>query len=181
MDRTMIANVRFLPLSAGRLAAGPNDFPVMTGICMLRTSIVALTLSLCLPALTALAQDVNEIEGLYSGQGEGELTVDITHIEGDRYGVAINTLVPMVDDMPGCAGDVSGEAVLTGEGGTLQAANEFYDPNGDTPSAKAKFCEVDLTFDGAGKLVIDERDGCISYHGAACGFSGELMHDAAGL
>ena len=148
---------------------------------MLRTSLAVLVLSLCLPAVAASAQGVNEIEGLYSGQGEGELTVDITHVEGDRYGVAINTLVPMVDDMPGCAGDVSGEATLTDQGGTLQAENEFYDPHGDTPSAKAEFCEVALSFDGEGKLVIEEQDGCLSYHGAACGFTGELSHDAADL
>ena len=148
---------------------------------MLRTSLAVLVLGLCLPAVPALAQGVIDIEGLYSGQGEGDLTVDITHIEGDRYGVAINTLVPMVDDMPGCAGDVSGEAKLTEAGGMLQAANEFYDPNGETPSAKAQFCEVALTFDGQGKLMTEERDGCLSYHGAACGFTGELLHDAAGL
>lgn len=148
---------------------------------MLRISTAALAISFALVALPASAQDVSGLEGLYTGQGEGELTVDISQIEGDRYDVSINTLVPMVDDMPGCAGDISGEVTITEQAGLLQAANEFYDPNGDTPSAKAKFCEVALTFDGEGKLVIEERDGCISYHGAACGFSGELMHDAAGL
>lgn len=148
---------------------------------MLRTSIAALAISFSMLAQPVLAQPVNGIEGLYTGLGEGELTVDISHIEADRYDVSINTLVPMVDDMPGCAGDISGEVTLTEQGGLLQAANEFYDPNGDTPSAKARFCEVALTFDGEGNLVIEERDGCISYHGAACGFTGELTHDAAGL
>jgi hypothetical protein len=148
---------------------------------MLRNSIATLAISVGLLAQPALAQAVNGLEGLYTGQGEGELTVDISHIEADRYNVSINTLVPMVDDMPGCAGDIEGEATLTEQGGLLQSANEFYDPNGNTPSAKAEFCEVSLTFDGAGNLVLDERDGCISYHGAACGFTGALSHDAAGL
>jgi hypothetical protein len=148
---------------------------------MFRISAVVLALGLTLPAFPAIAQDFDAIEGLYTGQGEGDLTVDISHIENDRYAISFETGVPMVDDMPGCGGGVEGEVLLDKNGGNFFAENEFYDPKGDTPSSQARYCEIGLTFDGAGKLVIEERDGCISYHGAACGFTGELMHDAAGL
>ena len=148
---------------------------------MLRTSFVVATFALCLQVLPGAAQDFNAVEGFYSGQGEGELTVDIAHIENDRYAISINTVVPMENDMPGCGGSIDGEVLLGKKGGNFFVENEFYDPDGDTPSSQARYCEIGLAFDGSGGLVIDERDGCISYHGAACGFTGELSHDAAGL
>ena len=41
--------------------------------------------------------------------------------------------------------------------------------------------KVRLTFDEDFKLVIEEMGGCTYYHGASCEFSGELIHDAAGI
>lgn len=144
---------------------------------MLRTFLIAATLSITVPAL---AQDVNVIEGHYSGEGEGDLTVDLTHIENDRYAISINTTTPMENDIPGCGGGIEGEVLLSEEGGNFFVENEDYDPEGG-PLAAERTCEVGLTFDGQGGLEIEERDGCISYHGAACGFTGSLLHDAAGL
>ena len=146
---------------------------------MLRAAIIVL--ALCSTTGFAVAQDVNEIEGLYTGQGEGDLTVDLTHIEDDRYAISFNTLVPMDQDRPGCAGGVDGEVLLSKKGGNFFAENEMYDPEGDLPIDLARYCEISLVFDGKGNLVIEEKDGCVGYHGAACGFSGELSHDAAGL
>ena len=146
---------------------------------MRRIALLATTLALL--SGPALAQDPIGVEGLYMGHGEGELTVDITHIESDRYAISINTVVPMEDDIPGCGGGIEGEVLLDKKGGNFFVENEFYDPEGDTPSSQARYCEIGLSFDGKGELAIEERDGCISYHGAACGFTGTLLHDAAGI
>ena len=50
-------------------------------------------------------------EGLWTGNGEGELTVDPTHIGGDIYAISINTIVPMQEDgLPGFTGELMHEA-----------------------------------------------------------------------
>ena len=40
---------------------------------------------------------------------------------------------------------------------------------------------VTFVFDGQGGAILEERNGCLEYHGASCGFSGTLTHDAAGI
>jgi len=144
---------------------------------MLRAFLVALTLSAIVPAL---AQDVDPIKGHYSGHGEGELTVDLSNIEDDRYAISINTVTPMENDIPGCGGGIEGEVLLSQQGGNFFVENEYYDPAGG-PLAAERYCEIGLEFDGQGGLKIEERNGCVGYHGAACGFTGTLLHDAAGL
>ena len=49
---------------------------------MFRT--VLLVAAISMVSFPAFAQDVNEIEGHYSGSGEGDLTLDLTHLENDR-------------------------------------------------------------------------------------------------
>ena len=44
-----------------------------------------------------------------------------------------------------------------------------------------RYCEIGSTFIEGRKLLLEEGSGCIGYHGAACGFSGELLYDDAGL
>lgn len=144
---------------------------------MLRAFLVVAALS---ATVSALAQEVNLIEGHYSGQGEGELTVDLSHIENDRYAISINTVTPMENDIPGCGGGVEGEVLLSEQGGNFFVENQYYDPDGG-PLAAERYCEVGLKLDGQGGLEIEEQSGCIGYHGAACGFTGTLLHDAAGL
>ncbi|MCW5720772.1 MAG: hypothetical protein KIS86_06480 [Devosia sp.] len=136
--------------------------------------------ALCLAALPALAQDYDPLEGLYFGHGEGELTLELTHIEDDRYAISIDTLVPMENDLPGCGGGVEGEVLLTKKGGNFFVENEFYVPDSPSPTNQ-RLCEIGLTFDGKGNLELEERSGCLNYHGAACGFSGTLVHEAAGI
>jgi len=143
---------------------------------MLRSLLVAATLALTLPAL---AQEVNTIEGFYSGSGEGELSMDLTHLDEDRYAIDIGTLVPMENDMPGCAGGISGEVLLTKRGGNFFVENEDYDPNVTLLSHRQ--CEIAISFDGKGGVTLEEKEGCLSFHGAACGFSGTLTHDAGGI
>lgn len=146
---------------------------------MIRTALaLAIAAFLALPA--AAQDDVSMIEGLWTGSGEGELTVDLSHIDGEIYGISIETVVPIENDMPGCAGGIDGEVILTKKGGNFFVENADYDPDSPSP-VNAPICEIGMAFDGQGGLTIEERDGCLSYHGASCGFTGELMHDAAGL
>lgn len=145
---------------------------------MFRTAFLVAAVSLA--TLPAFAQDVNEIEGLYSGSGEGDLTLDLTHIEDDRYSISINTVVPIQEEFMGCAGGIEGEVLLSKKGGNFFVENEMYEPGDDSP-LNQRYCEIGLIFDGEGGVVIEERDGCLEYHGASCGFSGTLTHDAAGI
>jgi hypothetical protein len=146
---------------------------------MFRTA--SLALLAVLGTAAAVSQEFTEIDGLYTGEGEGLLEADITHIGDDRYAISISTLVPITDERPGCGGGISGEAVLDQTGGLLRVENDYYDPDGDTPSSRAQFCEIGLKFDGTGWLEIKEQIGCLSHHGASCSFTGTLMHHAAGI
>lgn len=145
---------------------------------MFRTAVLVAAISLA--TLPAFAQDVNEVEGHYSGSGEGDLTLVLTHIEDDRYSISINTVVPIQEEFMGCAGGIDGEVLLSKKGGNFFVENEMYEPGNDSP-LNQRYCEIGLIFDGEGGVVIEERDGCLEYHGASCGFSGTLTHDAAGI
>ncbi|MET0436672.1 MAG: hypothetical protein ABW043_04195 [Devosia sp.] len=145
---------------------------------MFRTAVLVAAISLA--TLPAFAQDVNEVEGHYSGSGEGDLTLDLTHIEDDRYSISINTVVPIQEEFMGCAGGIDGEVLLSKKGGNFFVENEMYEPGNDSP-LNQRYCEIGLIFDGEEGVVIEERDGCLEYHGASCGFSGTLTHDAAGI
>ncbi|SMQ65347.1 hypothetical protein SAMN06295905_1203 [Devosia lucknowensis] len=128
-------------------------------------------------AVPTLAQ---EHEGFWSGQGEGDITLDLTHVENDVYKISINTVVP-ISDVGGCAGGIDGEVILTSEGGNFFVENEDYDPQQEEAGLNRRYCEIALTFNEDGTLTTEEKTGCLYYHGAACGFSGTLEHDAAGL
>lgn len=144
---------------------------------MLRPLFAAAMLTAGLSAAPASAQ---EHQGHWFGDGEGQITLDLTHIENDVYGISINTIVPM-SDMGGCAGGVDGEVILSSEGGNFFVENELYDAAvGETPMNR-RYCEIALTFNEDGTLTTEEQGGCLYYHGAACGFSGTLQHEAAGI
>ncbi|KKB09703.1 hypothetical protein [Devosia chinhatensis] len=121
-----------------------------------------------------------EHQGHWFGDGEGQITLDLDHLQNDIYAISINTIVP-ITDMGGCAGGVDGEVSLTSEGGNFFVENEGYDALlGESPMNQ-RYCEIALTFNEDGTLTTEEQGGCLYYHGAACGFSGTLEHDAAGL
>lgn len=143
---------------------------------MLRTFVAAAALSLALPAV---AQDYDELQGVYYGSGEGDLTLELNHIEDDRYAVQIDTVVPIEEEFMGCAGGVTGEVLLSKKGGNLFIENEMYDPESDSPMFSEQYCEIGIIFDGTGGVTLEERDGCLEYHGASCGFSGNLIHEGA--
>lgn len=143
---------------------------------MFRPALAALLVS-ALCAAPALSQ---QHEGLWSGQGEGDITLDLTHIQDDIYKISINTIVP-ISDVGGCAGGVDGEVILDSEGGNFFVENEDFDAEAEEAGLNRRYCEISLTFNEDGTLTTDEKSGCLYYHGAACGFSGTLQHDAAGL
>lgn len=119
-------------------------------------------------------------EGNYFGSGEGgELSAKIKRIENDAYAVSLSTVVPMENDYPGCSGGVDGEALLDTTGGNLFVENEDYVPGPDSPMLGEQYCEIKLSFDEDGFLNIEEQQGCLAYHGAACEFTGQLMNQDA--
>jgi hypothetical protein len=140
-------------------------------------SVLAAALVCALGVTPALSQ---EHEGLWSGSGEGDITLDLTHIENDVYGISINTVVP-ISDVGGCAGGVDGEVILDSTGGNFFVENEGYDPQEEESGLNRRYCEISLKFNEDGTLTTEEQSGCLYYHGAACGFSGTLTHDAAGI
>src|SRR5690606_9989278 len=101
-------------------------------------------------AAPVLAQEsagpLGDRDGKYVGSGEGELSAEITHIEGDVYAVDLETIVP-ISDMGGCAGGISGEMIMSKKGGNLFVENEDYDPElGDNP-INARVCEIGIHFE----------------------------------
>lgn len=118
----------------------------------------------------ALAQQ-GGYAGEYFGQGEGELTARLRRLAGDRYQVDLTTT-----DAGRCAGGVGGETVLSSDGrGVLRTENQEYDPNATTPWLRERHCTVTITIDGRRRMRIAEGDGCLGFHGAACGFTGDLQ------
>jgi len=147
---------------------------------MIRPALFAAALTLT--AGSAFAEDVDLREGFYSGSANGrQLTADFTHIENGVYDVSLNTLVPMVNGVPGCAGSIDGEVVVRDNVGVLTVPNELYDATSTLPAFSKAQCEIRLKFDDDFGLVITEEGGCTYYHGASCSFSGALEHDAAGI
>ncbi|GLQ09777.1 hypothetical protein GCM10007913_17090 [Devosia yakushimensis] len=144
---------------------------------MIRLSILAATLAFT--AIPALAQDngpLGDRVGEYVGSGEGELSAEITHLQNDVYAISITTTVPMENDIPGCGGGIDGEMIMTETGGNFFVENEFYEQGSTSPMTRERYCEIGVTFDEDGFLNLEERNGCISYHGAACGFTGQLLN-----
>ncbi|MBK1793423.1 hypothetical protein JHL21_02795 [Devosia sp. WQ 349] len=114
-----------------------------------------------------------DIAGKWSGEGEGDLSAEITHIEADRYGVSLSTVVP-IGDTGGCAGGIDGEALFTAEGGNFFVENEDYNPSEPQSYYNIRMCEISFKLTPDGTLITEEVEGCGYYHGAACGFSGGL-------
>lgn len=144
--------------------------------------LAAIAALLCASVAPAFAEDFDILEGLYSGTSEGsEITATLTHVENGVYSAALSTTVPMQNDSPGCGGSIEGDVVIRDNVGVLTAPNELYDATSTMPAFSKQQCEIKLEFDGDYGLVITEEAGCSYYHGASCSFSGEVLHDAAGI
>lgn len=90
--------------------------------------------------------------GEYSGTGDGaEMSIVI---DGDRFEVSVGG--------PGCMGFGKGEHIQT-ERNTWLAV--IRDENSS--------CELSIVKKGR-QYLIEERSGCMYFHGASCGFSGTV-------
>ena len=69
----------------------------------------------------------------------------------------------------GCAGQVTVFGRPEGPNGT-RMRGESYTP--DDPNGSG--CRVDLELTPSGTLKMDEIEGCLYWHGASCGFFGEM-------
>lgn len=143
---------------------------------MLRASLLAP--ALLLSVLTATAQTAPATQtlepGLYAGPGEGDLRLEIRQ-EGETLIGALTTVVPISDaGYGGCAGGTEGPITAEGEGWVLREENEFYKADSDSVLSRHQYCTVTLTPGEDGKLISSEENGCLPFHGAACGFTGQL-------
>lgn len=108
--------------------------------------------------LPATSPQANEsISGRYSGTGEGDLEMNISEPMGDgTYKVSISTSAER------CGGSVEGVAKRSDN--KLQLI---------VKSDGEEACNIEIAMTGK-TAEVNEQDGCMSFHGAACGFSGSL-------
>lgn len=139
-------------------------------------------LAAALLVAVSLPVSAQEHQGMWHGEGEGQLTLDLTHVQNEIYRISINTVAPLDEQgFGGCAGGVDGEVILGSEGGNFFVENEGFIADEPVGGLNQRYCEIGLTFNDDGTLSTEERSGCLYYHGAACGFSGAFEHEAAGL
>ena len=137
---------------------------------------------LFLPFLTAalLTASAQAQEGHYFGKGSGgDITADLTQLDDGNYAIALTTVVPMENDLPGCAGSIEGEMTMTETGGKFFVENEDYQAGASSPLNSERFCEIKFSIDDEGFLSIEEQSGCLTYHGASCEFTGPLINSNA--
>lgn len=146
---------------------------------MLRS--ILMWMSLAVAAFPAYAQHQDSYQGHYSNNQAQALNADLVRKEGDRYSIALSTLVPITDKQPGCAGSISGEAVFKGKSATLKVKNEGFNAQLKESAQNRQFCEIKLTLLDKYKMKLEEVAGCSYYHGASCSFNGVVEHDASGI
>lgn len=101
-------------------------------------------------------------QGKYTGKGEGNLTLQIGAPQNGKLPVTLSTTAATAGGGR-CGGTLKGLGTLNGD--TLAVV---ADSGGER-------CEVTLKFSSkASRAEIEEGGGCMSLHGAACGFSGTV-------
>lgn len=122
-------------------------------------------------ASTAAAQPAPAgFAGDYAGEGEGDLTA---RVDAPRAGLS---RVELTTGSGGrCTGAVDGEVRFGPDGrGELSVANPDHDPQGASPWLRERHCRIAIAIEGAA-MTLSEGGGCLSFHGAACAFSGSLQ------
>lgn len=140
---------------------------------MLRSVLPLLLASLLVTSAHAEPPEGWDVGGTYFGSGEGEISATFDRKEGDTFDVELTTT------SGDCSGTLTGEMDFTLDGGVLKVANENYEKGSDTYYGSEEFCEVTMTFDEDGFLNLEESSGCVSFHGAACSFDGQVMNQSA--
>lgn len=106
-----------------------------------------------------------DILGNWSGVGEGYVSADIRQgRQNPTYFVAV-----VGTALQGCGGSVT----VYGKLGPNPVVAESYMP--DEPSAEV--CRIEFEVVGRQALRMTEKSGCVLFHGASCGFSGNLLRD----
>lgn len=101
-----------------------------------------------------------QLEGLYQGTGEGNLSLHLINLESDTFAALVTTTVP-----GRCAGRLSGIGKLD--------ATEMVVEN--VESRDDAVCRLTITFENQGKRArIASAGQCTFFHGAACGFRGRV-------
>ena len=139
--------------------------------------------SVLLSAAPLHAEDYDPRSGMYQSDSGQNLSVLLTPLSEARYAIDITTTVPMTGDLPGCGGGISGELVIEAEAetATLEVPNEGFVASEPVSQTNQEFCRINLQFLDAYTLRMEEVSGCTYYHGAACSFSGDVVHDASGI
>ncbi len=101
-----------------------------------------------------------QIEGIYQGSGEGTLAMTLINLESDTFAALVTTAVP-----GRCAGRLAGIGKLD--------ATELVVEN--VESRDDAVCRLTIEFDAKGRRARIASSGqCSYFHGAACGFKGNL-------
>jgi hypothetical protein len=118
----------------------------------------AALLGLSLAAALITSKAHGQLEGRYTGRGEGTLSAVVKHAPASTsaYDIVLRTRART------CTGEVSGRAILTGSGLVLKAKTDR--PIGCTIRVEPR----------RNTLKVSEVEGCLYFHGVACGFSGSL-------
>jgi hypothetical protein len=119
-----------------------------------RVGIVTIAL-ICLPVAGAVAQG---LIGDWAGAGEGQVEATIRP-DPSRSG---NFLAEVTTQSGACGGGVE----VSGRLGDVAVAS------GEDPGIGV--CRIEFKLVGLDRVRVSEVDGCLPYHGASCGFSGEL-------
>jgi hypothetical protein len=102
-----------------------------------------------------------QLEGLYQGTGEGALSMTLINLEGDTFAALVTTAVA-----DRCAGRLSGIGKLEGEAMVVE----------NVESRDDAVCRLTISFANNGKRAkIASAGQCTFFHGAACGFRGNLQ------
>jgi hypothetical protein len=125
--------------------------------------------------MTQVSQQINAInlagdngavagpQGKYTGQGEGKLTLDIRAAVTGKFPVLLSTSAVTAGGGR-CGGTLEGLGALSGN--TLAVLAE----------RDGERCEVTIEFSAnRSRAEIEERRGCMSFHGPACGFTGSVQ------
>ena len=107
-------------------------------------------------AITAGALPAAAIEGTYENDMGTTLKVS-------KRSAGYHAAIDLAWKGGSCIGSVEGPATLKGRVLTLRGRNSA------TPDA----CVVRITFKGRA-ATLDEQSGCLSFHGARCGFRGTV-------
>ncbi|MEW9586978.1 hypothetical protein [Paraburkholderia sp. DGU8] len=123
---------------------------------------VFLALAFAMP-LAAYAQVTPyAVEGDFTGRGDGgDMSLRTITADSDKGLVVAHAEV----GAQGCAGDFVGIGQLKGNSLRLSP----FVKDSDTAS-----CVVTVSFDKTGKKAKVSEDGCMSFHGAACDFDGQV-------